>query len=344
MVSNVETEKTECNKTKKVIQEILKKIPIFLFCVLFISGYNWLCGTENNIVGVVLLMGILILIGVDLGYDARQASVSIVLLFLILAFAPKISLLNPWIGLPVNMIAFTLIMILSAHDLSEAGHLPFTMGYIMLQGYDVTNTAFQKRWISLLIGGVVVGLLYFLTHRKKTYKRSIRNLLKENRLGSTRTQWYIRLIATECVVMFVGDLVGLPKTMWICLTILSLSTPLEAEYKSRIKLRIPATVIGSVLVFVLFESFVPTKYQTMVVMLAGFLSMFITSYFIKTIYNSFSALITAVLLFPTNEAVSLRIAANLIGAVIAVCSIIIFSKAFQIIGKQLSAKQAIHHN
>ncbi len=333
--------KTEDRKIKKIIQEILKKIPIFIFCVLFISGYNWLCGTENNIVGVVLLMGILILIGVDLGYDARQASFSIVLLFLILAFAPKISLLNPWIGLPVNIIALTLIMVLSAHDLSEAGHLPFTMGYIMLQGYDVTSTAFQKRWISLLIGGAVVGLLYFLTHHKKTYKRSIQNLWKENRLCSTRTQWYIQLIATECVVMFVGDLVDFPKTMWICLTILSLNTPLEAEYKSRIKLRIPATIIGSVLVFALFESFIPAKYQTMLILFAGFLSMFIISYFIKTIYNSFSALITAALLFPANEAISLRITANLIGAIIAVFSIIIFSKAFQIIEKQLSAKQVV---
>ena len=316
-------------KIKKIAIEVLKKLPVFLFCVLFINGYNWLCGTENSIVGVVLLMGILILMGADLGYNPRQAAVSIILLFALLAFAPKLSLINPCVGLIVNVISLTLIMILSGHDLSKNGYLPFMMGYIMLQGYDVTGESFQKRWISLLVGGIIVGGFYYLIHRKKQHKRTIKTLILENRIGSTRTQWYVRLIITLCFVMLVGDLIKFPKIMWISLTILSLSTPLEADYKSRIIRRIPATIIGSVVVFALFEAFVPLQRQTMVILLAGFLSMFITSYFIKTIYNSFSALITAVLLFPADQAVHIRIAANIIGAVVAIISTLVFSKVFK---------------
>ncbi len=76
-------------KLKEFALIIVKKLPIFLFCVFFINGYNYLCGKENSIVGVVLLMGLLILIGANLGYNATQASVSIALLFVLLAFAPK---------------------------------------------------------------------------------------------------------------------------------------------------------------------------------------------------------------------------------------------------------------
>ncbi len=128
---------------------------VFLFCVLFINGYNWLCGTENSIVGVVLLMGILILLGADLGYRAGQASICIVVLFVILAFGPKLSLIHPVLGFIVNIVSLSAIMIFSGHDLSQSGNLPFTMGYIMLQGYDVTGIAFQKRWVSLLVGGML---------------------------------------------------------------------------------------------------------------------------------------------------------------------------------------------
>lgn len=318
----------DLKKIRQMAVEVAKKLPVFLFCVVFINGYNRLCGTENSIVGVVLLMGILILLGNNLGFDGKQASVCIVILFVVLAFAPKLSLIHPLIGLVVNIVSLTVIMIFSGHDLSQSGNLPFTMGYIMLQGYDVSGLAFQKRWISLLVGGIIVGLLYYVTHKGTPQKRMVKDLFRENRIDSTRTQWYIRLISTLCVVMLVGDLVNFPKTMWICLTVLSLSTPLEAEYKNRMIRRVPATIIGSVIVFMLFEKFVPAQYQVMLILLAGFLSMFITSYFIKTIYNSFSALITAVLLFPADQAVGIRIVANLIGVLVAMVSIVSFSKLF----------------
>lgn len=324
-------------RTKSIFMNVIKKLPVFLFCVLFINGYNWLCGKENSIVGVVILMGLLILIGDELGYDARQASVSIALLFLLIAFAPKLSLMNPWIGCIVNVVSLTLIMVLTGHDLSKSGYLPFAMGYIMIQGYDVEGVLFQKRWISLMIGGIVIGILYYLIHSKKESKRKIRNLVQENRLSSTRTQWYIRMIATLSLVMLIGDIMNFPKTMWVCLTVLSLSTPLEAEYRNRMMLRIPATIIGSVIIFMLFEKFIPSQYQVMIVLMAGFLSMFITSYFIKTIYNSFSALITAVLMFPVKEAVTIRVIANLIGVVVSMISIIGFSQVFQILAKKHDA-------
>lgn len=321
---------------KRVVMEIVKKLPIFLFCVLFINGYNTLCGTENSIVGVVLLMGLLILISTDLGYDARQAALSIVLLFGILAFAPKLSLLHPLLGVVVNVAALTVILLLSGHELSQSGHLPFTMGYIMLQGYDVTGELYQMRWISLLVGGIVIGILYYMVHRKTEQTAKLSDLFREHCISATRTQWYIRLISTSAIVMLVGDLVDFPKTMWIALTVLSLSTPLEAELRNRMLSRIPATIIGSVVVFSLFEAFVPVQYQIMVVSLAGFLSMFITSYFIKTIYNSFSALITAVLLFPADQAIGIRILANLIGVAVSIVSILFFSLLF----RRLCEKQA----
>ncbi|MDD8048129.1 MAG: FUSC family protein [Thomasclavelia sp.] len=328
------------NKIKKILVEIVKKLPIFLFCVLFINGYNFMFGKENSIVGVIILMGLLILLGEDLGYKSNQAAGCIFFLFVVLAFMPKLSLINPYLGLVINLVSLTLIMILSAHDLSSSGYLPFAMGYIMIQGYDVTGVLFTKRWVSLLIGGALIAVVYLLSHKNNKNDMSIIDLVKANNITSTRTQWYIRLVLTISLVMFVGDLANFPKAMWISLTVLSLSTPLVDEYKKRAVFRIPATIIGSVLVFSLFELYVPNQYQVMLILVAGFLSMFITSYFVKTIYNSFSALITAALLFPAKEAVGIRIVANLIGVVVSVISVVLFSKIFD----GISAKENINRN
>lgn len=322
------------HKVKKIAMEIVKKIPLFIFCVLFINGYNWAFGTENSIVGVVLLMGLLILMGTNLEYNVGQAAVGIGFLFIILAFAPKLSLLNPWIGLLVNIVSLTLIMILSGCDLTKSGYLPFMMGYIMLQGYDVVGVVFDKRCISLIIGGIVVGLFYYFIHKKNPNTRTVMDLIKENSLHSQRTQQYIRLVVTLVLVMFFGDIFGFSKTMWIGLTVLSLSTHLEEEYKSRFLLRIPATIIGSIVVFALFEKFVPMQYQAFAILLAGFLSMFVTSYFIKTIYNSFSALIAAILIFPPEQAVEMRIIGNILGVVIAFISVVVFSVIFNQLAKR----------
>ena len=50
-----------------------------------------------------------------------------------------------------------------------------------------------------------------------------------------------------------------------------------------------------------------------------------TSYFIKTIYNSFSALVTATLILPTGDAIWLRIIGNAAGAFIVLVATALFA-------------------
>ncbi len=128
--------------------------------------------------------------------------------------------------------------------------------------------------------------------------------------------------------MFVRDIVNYPRGMWVALTVLSLTMPFEEEHAHRSKARVPAAILGTVLFFILFEIIVPEQFQSIIVLLAGFLSMFITDYFIKSIYNSFSSLGAAVLIFPVKGAILLRIISNLIGTVISVVSYYIFNFIF----------------
>ena len=55
---------------KDYAKVVMTKLPVFIFCVIFISGYSHFFGQENSIVGVILLMGLLMLMKADFGYSS----------------------------------------------------------------------------------------------------------------------------------------------------------------------------------------------------------------------------------------------------------------------------------
>lgn len=316
--------------TIDLLTQILKKLPLFIFCVAFISMYNNFFGKENSIVGVIILMSLLIFLSSNLDINVKQASFIIPVLFLVIGIFPKVALINPFIGIIVNFITMMILLIITSSNQALGSYLPFAMGFIMFEGYDVTGVIFTKRIISLIVGGILIGIIYYFFNSKDTNKKTIKNLFSEININNTNTQWQIMLSTAISLTWFAGDIFSFPKTMWIALTVLSLICPINSDFINRQKQRIPATIIGCILFFVIFEYLIPTQSQPMVILLAGFLSMFINSYFIKTIYNSFSALVTAVLLFPATDAVMLRIVANIIGVGVSLLISYIFVKLFNL--------------
>ncbi|MDO5294254.1 MAG: FUSC family protein [bacterium] len=313
----------------KIGKEVFVKFLVFLFCVAFISLNNYLLGESNNIAGVILLVGLFLLMKGDLGFDVSQASFSIVFMFAIIAFCPKLAAIHPLVGLFVNSISILLIMILSSHDVAMSNHTTFMLGYLFCQGYEVTGRDYALRVIGLIVGGILLALLYYLANQKKEYKRNIVDLFNELSVHSTRTRWYVKLTFLLSVTMFVCELLHYPRTMWISLTILSLTLPFEDDYKDRRKVRIPAAILGTAAFYILFELIVPVEYQAIFVMFAGFLAMFIQDYFLKCIYNSFSALGAAVLLFSTKGAIALRIVSNIIGTLIVIVGYFLFQTFYR---------------
>lgn len=315
-------------KVKQMAKQVLTKLPVFIFCVLFINGYNALFGTENSIVGVVLLMGTLMFLKADFGWDVRFSAVAIPVLFVLMGACAKLSRLNPWLGLVVNLATILIFLSFCRYDKSRSLYLPYLMGYIMLGGYDVSGDVFTSRMISLAVVGVLIGLIYYLANKKTPTRRPIADIVAPITPEHPWCRWAITLVFTLSLTIFAGDFSGFPKTMWVNLTVLSLVSPLEEEIKMRKLSRVPATILGCVVFFGLYQCLIPPDYQLIVVLVAGFLSMFITSYFIKTIYNSFSALVTATLLIPTGDAILFRIIGNVIGAVLAIVSSFVFSQIF----------------
>lgn len=155
------------------------KLPVFLFCVAFITLHNRLFGEENSIIAVILLTGIFMLMRGNFGYQSKQAAAIIPVIFLLMVTMAKLSLWNSYIGILINFFTVFTILILKSHDLTQGNHVPFLMEYLFCQGYDVTGTIYRNRIISVVIGGILIAVIYYIANHKKVYRRSIKDLYHE---------------------------------------------------------------------------------------------------------------------------------------------------------------------
>ncbi|MEG0855889.1 MAG: FUSC family protein [Terrisporobacter sp.] len=306
----------------------MSKVFLFVFCVLFISIYKKFFGSDNSIVGVILLMGTLMFIGNDFGYDTKYASILIPITFVGVGVFAKLSLINPFIGLIINLVVIQCILMVGRGDKNASAYLPFMMGYIMFKGYDVSGDLFTKRLISLAVVGGFIGLIYFVVNKNKTFDKPYKEKFQNFLCNKSYKRWNLIYLVTLTFAIFVGDILHIEKSMWINLTVSSLIPPMKESIRERKSARIPATIFGSIICFTLFGYVIPESYQPTVMMMGGLFSMFLTTYFVKTTYNSFAALATASLIMPIHKAVFLRIIANITGVIITIGSMFIFEKVF----------------
>lgn len=305
---------------KEKILTVLKKIPLFIFCVLFISIYNRICGEENSIVAVICVMTLLILPLNGIGIKASQSMFVIPFMSVLTAVGAKLANMGTVYAVITSGVIIALVTFITCNDRSFTASLPFTMGYLMMMGYDVSGALFVKRLVSLAVIGTVSGILTYVIQGKKGCITSLRDLKKIYFEDNHRYfHWSLTLVIGICLAIVCGKLLGFEtKTMWICLAVLSLVQINYSTARKRRLHRIPCTILGCIAYFVLMELLIPAKFHTVFIMLMGFCSMFMSSYFIKTIYNSFSALTTATATIVTSSAISGRIVANITGALLAV--------------------------
>ena len=70
---------------------LVKILLTMVFCVAFVTLYGWVFGAENNIVGVVVLLCLMVFRQADLGMRRGQSLLALGLVFLVLAFGPRLA-------------------------------------------------------------------------------------------------------------------------------------------------------------------------------------------------------------------------------------------------------------
>ena len=204
-------------------------------------------------------------------------------------------------------------MILGCHNVIMYNHSTFVLGYLLLQGYDVTGQEYLYRVAGLLVGMVLCMAIFYKNQKNRPYRRSFLDLFREFNINSARNRWYIRLSLVVSSAMLFMSLLGLPRAMWAGIACMSVCLPFSNDIKPRAVKRGLFNIVGCLLFLVLYYV-LPSSMYPYIGIIGGIGVGYSAGYPWQTAFNTFGALSIAAGIFGMPAAVALRIGANVLGA------------------------------
>lgn len=141
---------------------------------------------------------------------------------------------------------------------------------------------------------------------------------KELNKNSIKYSYAMRLAIGITFAGFLTDFLNLSEGRWIMFTVLSLVVPVYELSKQKVKDRLFATLVGAIIITVLFGIFEDLTIRTMILMAAGYISSYLTQYRYSTICVTVSAIGAVALMGNTQVLTVNRIIFVGVGALIAI--------------------------
>ncbi len=298
---------------------LLEKALLLLFIIIFVTIYASIFGSENTLAGVAVITSILMFQYVDVAMPFKEALWTIPISWILIACVTHWSHYSLYFLIPLNFISIFALIYIYTHKVETKAYLPFILCYVFMEGNPVSNEAFIRRFLALTISGLMVAASYYISHRKKEDKQypSYKQLATTFSPSSLRFNFALRLALGLSIAMFIGFLFGFTKSMWISISVMSLTQPYQEDTRLRIKHRVMSTIIGAALFILLFEYIVPEQYSSLVLLLLSYLYMFVNDYWIQIIFITLNSLGAAMVLLDTSTAAYTRVLFVICGAIIA---------------------------
>ena len=301
-------------KRRHILIYNVKVYLVVAFCFALVTLFSTVFGSGNSVAGVVVLLALLVLRQADFGIRTTHGLASIVGIFGILIAGPKLSnMVSPVPAFFINIVCILLLMILGCHNVIMYNHSTFVLGYLLLQGYDVTGQEYLYRVAGLLVGMVLCMAIFYKNQKNRPYRRSFLDLFREFNISSARNRWYIRLSLVVSSAMLFMSLLGLPRAMWAGIASMSVCLPFPDDCKERAGKRAAFNIVGCLL-FVILYLVLPESMYPYIGMIGGIGVGYSAGYAWQTAFNTFGALSIASGLFGMPYAVALRIGVNVFGA------------------------------
>ena len=307
------TDKKE--KRRHILIYNFKVYLVMAFCVAVVTLFSKIFGADNSVPGVVVLLAVLVLRQADFGVRTSHGLLCIAGIFGILIAGPRITnMMHPVPAFFVNVACILILMIFGCHNVIMSNQSTFVLGYLLLQGYDVSGHAYVLRVISLLIGMGICMAVFYKNQKNRPYRRTFLDLFREFDLHSARGRWYLRLTLIVSSAMLIMSLLGLPRAMWAGIACMSVWLPFTADCRGRAGKRAMFNIVGCILFAVLYL-ILPESMYPYIGMIGGIGVGYSAGYAWQTAFNTFGALSIASGLFGMPAAVLLRIGANVFSSI-----------------------------
>lgn len=307
------TDKKE--KRRHILIYNFKVYLVMAFCVAVVTLFSKIFGADNSVPGVVVLLAVLVLRQADFGVRTSHGLLCIAGIFGILIIGPRITnMMHPISAFFVNVACILILMIFGCHNVIMSNQSTFVLGYLLLQGYDVSGHAYVLRVISLLIGMGICMVVFYKNQKNRPYRRTFLDLFREFDVRSARNWWYIKLTLIVSSALLIVSMLGWPRAMWAGIACMSVCLPFHADSVERAKRRGPFNIVGCMIFLVLYHV-LPESMYPYIGMIGGIGVGYSAGYAWQTVFNTFGALSIASGLFGAGTAVALRIIFNVMGSV-----------------------------
>lgn len=302
-------------KRRHILIYNFKVYLVMAFCVVLVTLFSKIFGADNSVPGVVVLLAVLVLRQADFGVRTSHGLLCIAGIFGILIAGPRITnMLHPVPAFFVNVACILILMIFGCHNVIMSNQSTFVLGYLLLQGYDVSGHAYVLRVISLLIGMGICMAVFYKNQKNRPYRRTFLDLFREFDVRSARNWWYIKLTLIVSSALLIVSLLGWPRAMWAGIACMSVCLPFHEDSVERAKRRGPFNIVGCMIFLVLYHV-LPESMYPYIGMIGGIGVGYSAGYAWQTVFNTFGALSIASGLFGAGTAVALRIIFNVMGSV-----------------------------
>lgn len=323
VIRNSETKKEKLYHTAVYLTKI---VITMIFCFTFVTAYSLAFGSENSIVGVVVLLSVMVFRNAHLDIHAGESTALLGVFFAIMTICPHLAnVLGPFAGILINMGAIFIIMVLGCNNPLMSNQSTLVLGYLLLYGYDVSGDAYVMRLAGMAVGGIMTCIVFYRNHGKRTYKLRVKDVVKNFSLGYSRSRWQLCLTICVPIVVFIGEICDVPRAMWGGIAAMSAIVPIMENMKPRVSGRIIGNIAG-VICFLALYFWLPDTIYAYIGIIGGIGVGFSVRYGWQSVFNTFGALAIAEESFGLLNAVGLRVAQNVFGVLFALMFCVLFNQ------------------
>lgn len=290
-------------------KNIISKTILFFAIIIFVVIFKSLFGEENTLVGVASVITLLMLLRKDLTQKPVKNFFVLIGINLALGIGAFITLGNIWIGIIINFLTLSLIGYYFSYAMTKGLILPYGLQYLFMLNSPVYGNVFVKRICALIFGAIIIMLSQFIVNSNKnnTFKKensilgfdkdSIDNIYREYeifdkkvRIHTIRASYAIRIGILTALTYFIVIYFKLTEGRWMVYTVFSLTELYSENCKIRAWKRLQGTIIGSVIVIILFMFIRDSTLRGVIIIIAGYLNSFAVDYRDIIVLSTISAI------------------------------------------------------
>ena len=320
----------------KTLKNIISKTILFFGILIFIVIFKTIFGQENTPVGITTVIALLVLLSKNLIKEPFKNFSLLLLTNLGLGFASFIAANNLWIGAILDFLSLALIGYFLGYTLTKMLILPYGLQYLFMLYAPVYGSVFIKRLLALITAAILImisqylvnaknknnpnkdsNLIVFETSKKDEVYKTVNVFGKEFKVHPIRLAYAIRIGLLTAITSFIVHYFHLEEGRWMAYTVFSLTEFYSDNCKIRSKKRLQGTIIGAIIVLLIFIFIKNSSLRLFIILIAGYLNSFAVDYRDLMILVTISAIMPVAISNGSIYAVLNRIIYVFIGLVLA---------------------------